>query len=154
MSVIYDGTSRLGEALVILVRFVTGDWRIEQCLIRMQLLAKSLAGEEIARELVSVLQAQYGISVGGLPAAMHDRASTNTVAMSTVKVLYPDILDVGCFSHTLDHVGEHFRTPTLNEFVTNWLTLFAHSPKAHLAWRSRTGKSVKTYSKTRWWSQW
>ena len=84
--------------------------------------------------------------------SMHD--STNTVAMSTVKVLYPDIVDVGCFSHTLDHVGEHFRTPTLNEFVTNWLTLFAHSPKARLAWRSRTGKSVRTYSKTRWWSQW
>ena len=154
MSVIFDGTSHLGEALAIIVRFVTGDWRIEQRLIRMQLLAKSLTGEEIARELISVLQALYEISVGGLLAAMHDRASNNTVAMSTVKVLYPDILDVGCFSHTLDHVGETFSTPTLNEFVTNWLTLFAHSPKARLAWKSRTGKSVKSYSKTRWWSRW
>ena len=136
MSVIFDGTSCLGEALAIIVRFVTGDWRIEQRLIRMRLLAKSLSGGEIARELISVLQALYGISVGGLLAVMHDRASNNTVAMSTVKVLYSDILDVGCFSHTLDHVGEKFSTPTLNEFVTNWLTLFAHGPKARLAWKS------------------
>jgi hypothetical protein len=35
VSVIFDGTSRLGEALAIIVRFVTGDWRIEQRLIRM-----------------------------------------------------------------------------------------------------------------------
>ena len=85
---------------------------------------------------------------------MHDRAATNTVAMSTVKVLYPDIFDVGCFSYTLDHVGERFSTPVLSEFATNWVMLFAHSPKAQLAWKSQTGRSVKTLSKTRWWSRW
>ena len=152
VSVIFDGTCRLGEALVIILRFVTRDWSIEQRLIRVQLLAKSLSGEEIARELITVLQVQYGVSAGTLLAAMHDRASTNTLAMTTVKVLYPEIVDVGCFSHTLDHVGERFCTPTLNEFVTNWITLFAHSPKVRLAWQTRTGKSVKSCNKTRWWS--
>ena len=47
---------RMGEAMAILVRFVSDDWRIEQQLICVQLLAKSLCGEEIARELISVLQ--------------------------------------------------------------------------------------------------
>ena len=41
-------------------------------------------------------------------AAMHDRASVNDAAMRIVKVIYPNLLDVGCFSHTLDLVGEHF----------------------------------------------
>ena len=47
---------RMGEAMAILVRFVSDDWRIEQQLICVQLLAKSLCGEEMARELISVLQ--------------------------------------------------------------------------------------------------
>ena len=61
VSVIFDGTTRLGEALVIVLRFVTDDWQITHRLIRLQLLAKSLAGEESARELISILQVEYHI---------------------------------------------------------------------------------------------
>ena len=46
MSVIFDGTSRLGEALA--MRYITDDWKIEQNLICLQMLAKSLCGEELA----------------------------------------------------------------------------------------------------------
>ena len=67
---------------------------------------------------------------------MQDRASINNVAMATVKVLYPDVFDVGCFSHTIDHVGERFHIPMLDEFVSAWILLFSHSPKARLAWRT------------------
>ena len=57
MSLIFDGTTRLGEALAIVVRFVSDsdDWKIEQRLIRLQLLTKSMTGEEIAREIIDTL---------------------------------------------------------------------------------------------------
>ena len=115
VSVIFDGTTRIGEALVIILRFIGDDWEVTHRLIRMQLLAKSLTGEEIARELISVLQADYHVGAKALVGSMHDRASVNIVAMSTIKVLYPEVFDVGCFSHTIDHVGEKFKTPTLDE---------------------------------------
>ena len=70
------------------------------------------------------------------------------------KVLYPNVLDIGCYSHTIDHVGEKFDTPTLYDFGIVWVSLFSHSPKARLLWRSRTGRSMLSYSKTRWWSRW
>lgn len=117
-------------------------------------LAKSMTGEEIACELISVLQVQYDVGSSSLIAAMHDRASVNNVAMSFVRVMYPSILDIGCFSHTLDNAGGKFNIPTLNEFFTAWIQLFSLSPKAHLVWRDRTGIAVKSYSKTRWWSKW
>ena len=85
---------------------------------------------------------------------MHDRASINSVVMRTIKVMYPLVLDIGCFSHTIDHVGEKFVTPVLDEFVSAWVLLFSHSPKSRLAWQSRVGRSVKSLSKTRWWSRW
>ena len=61
---------------------------------------------------------------------------------------------MGCFSHTIDHVGEHFVTSTLSEFGTAWLMLFSHSAKAKLLWKEQTAKSMPTYSLTRRWSKW
>ena len=55
VSVIFDGTTRLGEALAIVVRFVDDSFSIQQRLVRLQLLVKSMTGEEIARELINVI---------------------------------------------------------------------------------------------------
>ena len=154
LGVIFDGTTRFGEAIVIVLRYVSNSWTLEQRLVRIQLLSKSLTGEELACELVHILSAHYTVGPNQLLAAMKDRASVNTVAMRTLQIIYPHVLDVGCFSHTIDHVGEHFVTPTLSEFGTAWLMLFSHSAKAKLLWKEQTGKSMPTYSPTRWWSKW
>ena len=95
-----------------------------------------------------------GGAASSLLAAMRDRASTNSVAMRTLALLYPKLLDVGYFSHTLDHVGEHFNTPTLSAFGLAWVSLFSHSPKTRMLWREQTGRSMSSYSATRWWSRW
>lgn len=153
LSVIFDGTSRVGEALAIVLRYVD-DWEIKQRLVRVQMLSKSLTGEEIARELISILSVTYGIQSGFVLGAMRDRASTNNVAMQTFKIVYPSLVDIGCFSHTIDHVGGHFKTPTLNDFISSWITLFSHSPKTRLLWKTQTGRSMATYSSTQWWSKW
>ena len=142
VSVIFDGTTRLGEAMVIIIRFIDAQWVIQQRLVRMQLLAKSLTGEQIARELLFVLQAQYGVATDSLVATMRDRASVNNLAISILRVMYPQALDIGCFSHTIDNAGSKFATPILDEFISSWITLFSHSPKARLAWNSRTGVPV------------
>ena len=153
VSVIFDGTTRLGEALAIVVRFVDDSFTIKQRLIRFQLLVKSMSGEEIASELINVISAQYGIMSNKLVAAMHDRAACNGVALRTIKIVYSLIVDVGCFSHTLDLVGSKFVTPCLTSFMVWWVSLFSHSPKAMLLWKERTGQSYKGYSATRWWSK-
>lgn len=55
MPVIFDSTSWLGEALAVVLQFVGENWATEQCLLRVQFLAKSLSGEAIARELISII---------------------------------------------------------------------------------------------------
>ena len=155
VAVIFDGTSRLGEALAVILRFVDrSTLTIQQRLVRMLLLTKSMSGEEVARELLCVLSTEYGVVSSNLLAAMRDRASVNSVAVRTLKVLYPNTLDIGCYSHTIDHVGDNFATPYLHEFGILWTNLFSRSPKARLLWRSRTGRSMRSYSQTRWWSRW
>ena len=154
LGVIFDGTTHVCEAFAIVVRFVSDSWSIEQRLIKIQLLAKALTGEEVARELISILSAHYGITTNDIVGVMRDRASVNNVAMRTLRVVYPVILDVGCFSHTLNLVGDHFKLPNLLDFLTSWLLLFSHSTKAKFLWKQQTGKTMPTYSHTRWWSKW
>lgn len=75
VSLIFDGTCRLGEALALVFRFVDDNLSVQQRVVRMQLLTKSLIGEEIARELITILSAELGITPARLLASMRDRAT-------------------------------------------------------------------------------
>ena len=54
ISLIFDGSTYHGEALVIIVRFVQSDYTICQRLVRVRLLSKSVDGQELAREVRSL----------------------------------------------------------------------------------------------------
>ena len=118
------------------------------------MLAKSLSGDEIARELINTLSVDYGVKSENVIAIMHDCASANKAAMRTLQVLYPAVLGIGCFSHTLNRVGERFNVPHVNDFTTYWVSLFSHSFKAQAIWKQRTGRTICGFSATRWWSKW
>ena len=95
---------------------------------------------------------------------MRDQASANNIAMRTIKVVYSNVLHVGCFSNTIDLVGNYFKLVKswlkfnlllyLTEFLNNWLLLFSHSVKCKFLWQEQTGKMMTTYSHMRWWSKW
>ena len=85
---------------------------------------------------------------------MKNRGAVNETAVCTLKVVHPILFSIGCFSHTIDRVGEHFNIPTLSEFITSWISLFSHSPKTRFLWLEQTGKSMVTFSPTRWRSCW
>lgn len=141
----------MGEALALVIRFCVG-WSIKQKLVRFSMLAKSLSGEEIAREILTVLSTQLGISSGNLLAIMRDNAAVNNVAVSSIAILYSSAIDIGCLSHTRSHVGEKFNVPILAKFMKHWERMTQHSHKARLIWREITGRNLRTYSQTRWWS--
>ena len=143
VSVIFDGSTRLGEALAIVLRFFSQGC-IKQRLVKVAMLSKSLSGEELARELLTVLSTELGIGGIHLLAAMHGRASVNGVAMRTLSIMYPDIMDIGCYSHTLDLVGTKFKFPTLDKFMKYLEAIFTHSSKSKLLWREQTGVAIKT----------
>ncbi|KAK3725851.1 hypothetical protein QZH41_014072, partial [Actinostola sp. cb2023] len=92
---------------------------------------------------------------GALLAAMKDGASVNKAALQQVKFFFPQLLDVTCFSHTIDNVGKHsveFRV--LDTFAQYWVSMFSHSAAVRLAWKTKTGTAMRSYSPTRWWSKW
>lgn len=148
VSINFDGTTRLEEALVIVVHFLDDNWSLQQQLLQVQMLAKSMKGEEVARELINTLSVTYGISSSRLLATMRDRCSVNN-ALRTLKIVYPNLVDVGCFAHTFNLAGEHFKIPTLLQFTNGWNSIFAHNAKARLCWKEQCD-SMPSYCPTRW----
>lgn len=148
ISVIFEGTTHVCEALVVVVRYVDDDWVIQEKVCRLMLLAKSLSGEEVARQLITALSTQLSVPAHLVLAFMRDRAAVNGVAMRTVSILYNKMIDIGCFSHTLDLVWQKMNIPILSEFVKHWISLFSHSPKTRLAWKEQTSLPVPSYSAT------
>ena len=130
------------------------DWTIQQHLVRLEFLMKSMSGEEVAQELISVLSITLSVESPRMLTVMRDRASVNAAAMRVVTIMYPNLLDVRCFSHMLNLVGERFKVSTLSFFFTLWIALFSHSPIAKALWKETTCRAMATYSKTRWWSGW
>ena len=153
VSVLFDGTAHVCESLVVMLRFVDSDWQVQQRVCRLMLLSKSVTGEELARQLITAISTELGIAFNLVVAAMHDRAAVNMVAMRTVNVLYDRLMSVGCWSHTLDHVGQKMNTPILEELTKLWISLFSHSPKTRVMWRTLTGLPPPSFSVTRWWSR-
>lgn len=96
-----------------------------------------------------VISTELGIPSNQLLAGIRNRASVNNVAMQMISVLYPLVLDIGCFSRTLDNVSDQFKIPVLDKFMKHWQEMFSRSHKARLLWRERTGRALKTYSPTR-----
>jgi len=47
---------------------------------------------------------------------MRDGVTVNAASMRTLKIMYPDVLDIRCISHTLDLVGDKFKAPNLSLF--------------------------------------
>ena len=86
--IVFDGTTRIGEALVLIVRFLDSEWKIQQRLVHFLLLAKSLSGEDAAREIIGVLAREYGVGTELPVATIRDRASVNNVAVRTIKVIF------------------------------------------------------------------
>ena len=76
-SVIFDRSTRLGEALAIIVRFIDKDWNIQQRLLKLEMLAKSMNAEELAQRLIQCLAVEYGMQTNHLLAAMRDGATVN-----------------------------------------------------------------------------
>ena len=117
-TVIFDGSTRLGEALAIIIRYIDSEWAIQQRLVRFHTLPKSLNASQLARELLTCILTQLNVKQDMLVGAVRDGAAVNGAAIRHVKeIMYPDVVDIVCASHTLDNIGKHFQTATLDEFV-------------------------------------
>ena len=103
---------------MIVTRFI-----VKQCLLKIDVMARSVTADELARTISECVSRDYCIPSIAVKAIMRDGASMNTAAVRTLRVLYPEVLDITCFSYTLDNVGKHFVMPAVDEFTVMGMPL-------------------------------
>ena len=78
---IFDGGTRQGEAIAVIVRFLDDNWSIIQRLVRIDICSKSVNADDLAQVLNQWLSVDYGVKANSLLAAMRDGASVNQAAL-------------------------------------------------------------------------
>ena len=75
--VTFDGSTYREEALVIILRYIAGDFNTCQRLVRLHVLARRLNGQKLFREIVTLLASQLQYRSERIVAVTHDGASVN-----------------------------------------------------------------------------
>jgi len=154
VAVIFDGGCRLGEMLGIVLRYVdTSSWTIHQKLVSLATYTHTFNAAELAAELIDTLTLKCKLGKKQVYAFMRDSAATNGAAMTIGESYFRHAIDMNCISHTLDHVGGHFRGALSDDVVSCFLSIMSHSTIAKAIWRDCFGKSPRSVSATRWWSR-
>lgn len=155
MSVIFDGTTRVGEVLAVVVRYCTKDFSIEQRCIALTTAAKHMSGSELGGMLIRLLVKRIGPSALDVTiAGSRDSCATNGAAMRSLKLgALPSLVDIMCFSHTLHNCAKHMDLQGLEKWLSPWFQLIAHAQAARTQWKAQVGQTPKLFSKVRWWSR-
>ena len=85
VAVIFDGGTRMGEAVAVVIRYVDSDMVILQRLVHLHKLAKSFTAPELAREIITVICNENQISPSKIVAAIREQGHH----LNTQKVVSP-----------------------------------------------------------------
>lgn len=155
MCVVFDGTTRLGEVIAVVVRYCTEDFNLKYRLIALTTTETHTSGASLSGLLCRILVQRVGDQAfDRVIAAARDSCATNGVALRSLKATaMPRLMDVMCFSHTLHNCAKHMRLECLDQWLSSWFTLMAHSHAAKSLWRKRIDTAPVLFSKVRWWSR-
>lgn len=154
VSVVFDGASRQGEVLAVVIRYVDPKTlTIVQLLVRVAFFKKSLTGDQTARALSDILLRRLGLEVDAVAAGMRDGAAVNNKGMRRLNEDFTSCFDILCCSHTLDRVGRQFNAPLSKKFMKRWNKVFSHSVAAKARFAEEYGQTWIGKSPTRWWSE-
>ena len=153
-ALIFDGTTRLGEAINMVTRSITNNFEILMRLVAFKTTKVHTTGEQLCRLILKTLQRDLGIDLDYCVAYARDSCSTNGTAVAGLLPHSVNAVSMLCFPHTLHNTGKHLNLPVLDEFMTPWLQLVAQPGAARLRWKAILGVPVVSFSKVRWWSRW
>ena len=87
-SVIFDGSTGLGEALAIVVRFIDNQWLIQQRVVKLEVLARSMNAEQLAQRLIQCLAVECMIRPDQLLASMRNSEAVIEAALRQVSFFF------------------------------------------------------------------
>lgn len=158
VSLTFDGTSRLGEAINLTARWCSKEFKICQRLVRFLTTKLHLNAAQLASIITTTACTELGLEPDQIVSFTRDSASVNGAAvriLGTSPFCHSE--QVLCICHTLNNVGVRLNFDVLSSFMTPWLELVggqaAHAG-AKALWRAAVKPTpVPGFSNTRWYSK-
>lgn len=157
-SIQFDGTTRLGEALVCVGRFCRSDFELHTRLLMCKTTACHVKGRQLASLITQLVCTTLKLDASNLVGMARDSASVNGSACRLLcQNPFSNSMAFLCISHTLNNAGDHFNLDVLPQWTTPWLELVGgRDPHrgAQSLWKETVAPmKVPGYSKTRWYSK-
>jgi hypothetical protein len=153
VSIMFDGTSRLGEAINIIFRWCGADFRLVQRLTKFVTLARHVDHNELARMMSEHILLDMHVTVRHVIALARDSVALNGATLSLMQGVFnhsQDMLDV---PHTISNAGIRITLPTLDRFMRDWYLWIYSSTGGKSLLRSMFGERVVGLSAVRWYSK-
>ena len=152
--IIFDGTSRCGEAIVILWKQCTGDFNIQLRLVACKTTEVHVNGNDLAGVLASTVLTDLRKLPADVIGDARDSAAVNGVASRLLQQLMPALEGNKCIAHLLQGSGQHVKLPFLGLFMAYLIQLLSSSHSFKIIFKETMGESMPGYSPIRWWSRW
>ena len=115
--IIFDGTTRLGEAVAALWRQCSPEFVIQTRLVAFRTTETHMSGDALFRLLSTILLRDLGKQPDEVIADARDSCATNGVAERLLMGLCPALARNKCASHVLVGTGQHIKLPKLTVFM-------------------------------------
>lgn len=158
ISIAFDGTSRLGEAINLTGRWCDTEFNLINRLFRFMTSKLHVKAVQLASVITRVICSELAIAPDMVVSMARDSVSINgTTCRLLATVPFSNAENFLCISHTLNNVGIRLVFDVLVSFMTPWLELVGgrhpHAGARSL-WRSAVSpQSVPGFSLTRWYSK-
>lgn len=158
LSVAFDGTSRMGEAINITGRWCSADFKLQHRLLHFVTTKHHLKGPQFASLITRVLCTNLSINPDHIIGFSRDSVSVNGAACRMLcEATFGNAENFLCICHTLNNTGEEIKFHTLEAFMTPWLELVGGRHPHHGAkalWKEVVApQRVPGFSNTRWHSK-
>ena len=155
LSLIFDGTTSVGEVFACIGRWVDKNWNIQQRILGLDWLRASLTAVQQAVQLHLHILQKLGMDVQCLVACIRDGCAVNTLCVAHIQqYCLSGLLDISCTSHGVCLCGKEFDTPLLRTFSNLWSYLIKHSNAARTMFVDLVQEHLKHKAKVKWFATW
>ena len=115
VTMIFDETTKSGSNMAIIFRYIDNKWKIRELLARVLITQGAYDSVSLMQQLVSVAE-EYSIDERCLVGMSRDTCSTNELAMKGARAKYYSVMDIGCFGHGANLLGQRLDLTDVKQF--------------------------------------
>lgn len=154
----FDGTTRIGEAIVCVGRFCSADFETKTRLLMLKTTATNVKGRQLSALITQLVCSTLGIDPTSVVAVTRDSASVNGDACKRMESNpFVCMQQFMCICHTINNAGARVSLSLVDQFMTPWLDLVGgRSPHrgAQSLWKEMVAPTrVPGFSNVRWYAK-